>query len=420
MAIAIVVLAFAAAKFIYQDFARLAFPLNDFTSPWLLSKAFAAGVNPYSFADASRTWDVERARSGPMPDFAAVFNYYGMVYPPTSFPIIAPFTLLHWKAAVFAYLFISTALLAFVVFLMSRRLRYQGSHARSLCFVAFSLALAPVHSGIHELNLSTFATAFILAAVVWMEDRPHAAGIALALGLCLRPQAAVLFFGYLFLRKKWKTAFTGLGMYVSVLASSVLWMGVHGVHWVGAYREDAKRWSELPTAHFDAAGVGAFQLLNLQVLAFQFTGDAISAKVIAGTVFAVLAGISIYLICSRLREEHESLGLAIVSVLSLLPVYQRFYAGAILILVLYWAVKNWPDRKAIATFLFTLPLLLPLAAMLQRSAFARSLDAGTSRAYSLWTLVLLPHAIWIELAIIFLLLTAAWNLPRATRRSNWR
>lgn len=416
-AVAILVFLLALTKFAYQDVARLKLPLNDFTSPWLLSKAFVEGANPYSFGDVSRIWDIERARSGPMRDFEAIFRFYGMIYPPTALPIIAPIAMLHWRAAIFAYLALSTVFLVAMILLLAQRLPSDGNRTRMLCFAAFALALAPIHSGIHESNPSTLTIAFLLLAVVWMGERPYGSGVALALALCLKPQVAFLFFGYPWLRKKWKTALTGLGVYASIFGGSVLWMRVHGVHWIGSYMDDARQWSKLPTAHFEADGLNTFQQLNLQVLVFQFTHNLKWSDLIAWSIFLVLAAASAYLIWSRVSDEKEATGLALVSVLTLLPVYQRFYTGAILVLVLYWAMENWPNRRAVAAFLLTLPLLLPLAAMIQRSAAAKRLEAGTMRGEFVWNLFLLPHVIWIELVLIVLLLGWAMKLPAVGVRS---
>lgn len=92
----------------------------------------------------------------------------------------------------------------------------------------------------------------------------------------------------------------------------------------------------------------------------------------------------------------------------------------ILVLVLYWAVEKWPDRKALAAFLLTSPLLLPLAAMIQRSALGRRLESGTMPGETVWNLFLLPHAIWIELALMILLLRWAMRLPAIAVRSAAR
>jgi hypothetical protein len=411
---------FALTRFAYQDVAQIAFPVNDLTSPWLLSKAFLTGENPYSFAVVSRVWDIERVSSPGWPDFDYVFQHYGMVYPPTAFPLIAPFTLLHWRAAVYVYLVGSTAFLASMILQLARRLPFQRNWRR-LCFVAFALALAPLHSGVHESNLNTLTIAFILAGAVWMQAKPHRAGVALALAMCVKPQLACMFFAYPWLRRKWKAGFTGFGVYASILATSVFWMSLHGIHFLKFYEEDAAQWSRLPSAHFDASHLGKFQLVNLQVLIFQFTHNVERSNLIAWSIFLTLASASAYIIRSRVADENEALGLALISILTLLPVYQRFYSAAVLVFVLYWAIENWPRRTALSALLLFFPFFLPLTTMIQRSALAGPLQAGRLRGQFAWNLFLLPHAIWIELALMALLLRSAMKLtPRYLKDGSER
>ena len=305
-----------------------------------------------------------------------------------------------------------------MILLLAHRLPPPWNSTKKLCFVAFALAFAPIHSGIHELNLSTLTIAFILAGVVWMPDKPYRAGVALALAMCLKPQVPFLFFAYPWLRRKWKIGLAGLGAYGLVFAGSVFWMRVHGIHWISSYLENAKQWSRLPSAHFDAGGLDTFQMLNLQVLIFQFTHNVEWSNLIAWTIFLILAAASAYLIGSRVDNQNEASGLALVSVLTLLPFYQRFYTAAILVLMLYWAIENWPQRKALAALLLLVPLLLPLAAMIARSTLAGSLGARTLRGQFAWNFLLLPHAIWIELALIALLLRSAMKLTPRRREKR--
>ena len=160
---------------------------------------------------------------------------------------------------------------------------------RGLYFAAFALAMAPLHSGIHEVNLNTVIIACLCAGAGFMSTRPYCSGVAIALATCLKPQVGIFFFAYPWLRKKWKTAFAALGGCSVVSAGSLVWMKIHHFEWLGVFLNELSRFSS-PYRRSSpyAAGTGKFQLLNLQVLTFQFTHNPEWTKILAWTLFALL------------------------------------------------------------------------------------------------------------------------------------
>jgi ABC-type uncharacterized transport system YnjBCD permease subunit len=125
-------------------------------------------------------------------------------------------------------------------------------------------------------------------------------------------------------------------------------------------------------------------------------------------LFTVLAGISLYLIVTRISNKNESAGLAIISVLTLLPFYQNFYTGAILLFVLYWAVENWSDRRGKVAQLFMLPLLIPVFSTL----VARFVANHNLASNTIWNGFVMLHVIWIELLLLILLLVGLYRKPQ--------
>jgi hypothetical protein len=291
--------------------------------------------------------------------------------------------------------------------LLARNLQLRRDDPRKLFFIAFALALAPLHSGIHESNLNTLAIACIGIGVGLLSRRPILSGIAIAIAMCLKPQVAFFFFAYLCLRKQWKAAVSMLIACTIIFGGSLAWMRIHHVQWLGAFLNDVSQWSPRTGGDwsFYAPGAGTFQLINLQVLAFQFTNHVAWANVLSWILFTLLAGISVFLIGRRVSDKNESAGVAITAVLTLLPVYQRFYTAAILLFVIYWAVENWPATRAKAALLCLLPLLFPLATMTQRIRFvARFIQDHDLSSNLLWKGFVMPHVIWIQLILLILLL----------------
>ena len=341
-------LALALGKFVFEDALRLAFPANDLTSPWISSQLFLHGQNPYGDArEFARIWaasGVSSRSSGANSDF--VLSTYGRVYPPTTILLIAPLGLLGWHTAVYTYFFGSTALFILALLVLAQQLPLPRLDPRKLYFAAFALAMAPLHSGIHEVNLNTVIVACLCAGAAFLSTRPYCSGIAIAIAVCLKPQVGIFFFAYPWLRKKWKTAFAALGACSVISASSLVWMKIHHIEWLGGFLNELSRFSSsYRRSSPNAAGAGRFQLLNLQVLTFQFTHSPEWSKILAWTLFALLAGVSGFLIISRVSDKNESTGIAMISILTLLPVYQHYYAAEILLFVLYWAIENWRAKR---------------------------------------------------------------------------
>jgi hypothetical protein len=405
LAVALLLL-LAAVKFVFQDGRRLAYPMNDLTTPWVSSQAFLHGNNPYSdIQELSRIWSLTHiAQAGKCTDFACILAIHQSVYPPTTLALIAPLGLLHWRTAVYAYTLGSSALFVMALLVLAQKLSPSWKDWRKLYFVAFALAMAPLHSGIHEVNLITLVVVFLCAGVGLLSDRPYAAGIALAIAACLKPQVAIFFFAYPWLRRKWKTAFASLGTLSLISACSLIWLRVHHQQWLGSFLSQLAQFSAPGgPSGAEAPGPGKFPLLNLRVLTFQLTLSRNLSSILAWTIFALLAAVAVYLIVRRVTDENESAGVAIIAVLTLLPVYHRYYTASILLFVLYWAVEHFDASRAKAALLFLVPLLVPFAAIMERSGIARRLMDNHSALGVVWNDFLMPHVIWIELLLLLLL-----------------
>jgi hypothetical protein len=410
-------LGLALFKFVFEDALRLAYPFNDLTTPWVTTRAFLDGKNPYNdINEFDRIW---AATGIPLPascaDYRCILAIYQPTYPPPALELIAPLGWLSWHAAVRAYTAVSSILFVLMLLLLAHQLPLPWRDLRKLYFVAFALAMAPLHSGIHEANLSTLVVAFLCAGVGLLSKRPYGAGIAIAIAMCLKPQVAVFFFAYPWLRKKWKTAMTSLVACGAFFLSSLAWMKMHHVEWFGAFLSQLSQFSAPGgRSSAEAPGPGKFQLLNLQILTYQLTRSREGSAILAWAIFAPLACAAVYLILRHVSDENESAGIAMVAVLTLLPVYQRFYAAEILLFVVYWAVENGNLRGAKAALLIMIPLLFPFAAMAERTGIAARWIGGHPSALSfLWNDLLLPHVIWIELLLLLILIA---DLSRRSAR----
>ena len=413
---AALLLALALAKFVYEDALRLEYPVNDLITPWISSQVFLHGKSPYS--DTQEYGRIFAAARIPptarYEDYLDVLSIYPRVYPPTTMLMLVPLGYLDWRTALYVYLIGSSALFIWSLWVLARKIKLPLNDPQRLYFLAFALAMAPLHSSIHESNLNTAAIACLCAGVGLMSTRPYLSGVAIAAGMCLKPQIAVFFFLYPWLRKKWKTALTALAVCAALFACSIVWMGIHHVTWFGDFLAELSQVTS-PTGvnDFLDPDLTAFQMVNLKILIFQFTQSLDWSGILTWAIFTLLAGVSVFLILSRVSEHNESSGIAIVSVLTLLPVYQRFYTAEILLFVLYWSFENWRSKGAKSAHWLLLPLLFPLARMATKNdAVARFTENHNLNSNLIWRGFIMPHVIWIELIILLILLASLyWQSP---------
>jgi hypothetical protein len=408
---------FSISRFAY-DFRRLIYPVNDLTPIWISSQAFVAGDNPY--IDTPRLERIWSAANIPSVEgcenYDCLLHKYPMGYPPSALPLLAPFALFSWKAAVFTYLVFSTSLFVAAVLLLAQDMALPWTDPRKLYFVAFAFALSPIHAGIHHSNLNTLVIALLVAAFPLLKNKPYMSGIALAISMCLKPQVAFLFFAYPWIRKQWRAAFTALGGAALLTSCSVLWLQWHHVSVFRAYAAALAEF--MPPGGINSFYMDSpqkYTMVNLQVLLFQFTHSPKMSNVIAGALFLIAAAAAL-LLCSKIAGTNNKIDLALISVLTLLPVYQQIYTAAILTFVVYWAILSLPSKKAVVTLLLMLPLLFPFAARTwTQPAIAGFVNAHNLGSHFIWNAFIMPHVVWIEVLLVVIMLTSLYNASTASR-----
>lgn len=413
MAAALLLFALAAIKFAYEDRVGFDYPVNDLIAPWISAKAFLDGKNPFNDkTEFAKIWaSMESSPPAQYADYGEILKRNPMIYPPTALPLMAPLTLFPWRAAVGLHAALSLVLFAVLLAILAERLTpvWQSlpdwRDPKKLFLVAFGLAMVPLHSSLRESNPGILAAAFAGLGVLFMVRRPYLAGVLLGMSLCLKPQIAFLLFAYPFLRRKWKTAFTGLAVCGAVLAGSLLWMQAHGVDGIRSYLDTVGALSASDSdTSFYQPGLKKYSMINLQVLAYQLTHARDFSNVATWAVFLILGALAVYLIWTRVSDSNELWGAAVLSVLTLLPVYQRIYNAGILIFVVYWALQNWDRRIGKAALCLLLPWLVPIVAILQKGAVgAFVMQHGLATSFA-WNAFVMAHLIWIELLLAVILL----------------
>ena len=357
----VLLFAYASAVLLFEDVRHMVLP-NDLSFLWVPTKAFMAGKNPYNdTAEFEKIWaDAGVGLSWGCPNYACMLDAFTMGYPPTALALATPLGLFGLRGAIFLYLLLSVSLFLWFLILLARKLPPTVDRGGKLFLVAFTLALVPLHSGIRNSNPNTLVMACLLAAVVWFKHRPGWAGIALAIGICIKPQLVFLFFAYPWLRKQWKIVAYEMAGLVAICAGTLLWLSLHHISWLPAYRQSLAHFSASGGPNsFDTAGSAKFRLINLQILIYQVTHNPRFTIVASGVIFLVMLAFATWFIYTRVSPATESIGFAVISVLTLVPVYQRLCSATILVFVIFWALGNWPRRSAKLVLLSALGMLVP-------------------------------------------------------------
>ena len=102
--------------------------------------------------------------------------------------------------------------------------------------------------------------------------------------------------------------------------------------------------------------------------------------------------------------------ISILSLLSLLPIYQRNYNGGMLLFTIFWAFQNLERRLSKVVLVCSSIFLVPGEAWLRNSLNPRLPEAIKGSA--LWNMAVMPHAAWAVLMITGLMLLALRSAAR--------
>lgn len=270
------------------------------------------------------------------------------LYPPSCFPLIAPLVLLPWGISEAVVLVLSMVSYAFLLGLLSKRLKTL----KRWYFCAFALAYGPLHAALQSANISAIAIPLGCLSMLLADSSPIGGAVLLGVAAALKPQLAILFFCHLLLSRRWKQLFLAGATGVIFLAIGTGWMYLHGVHWLEQYRQNLTIMVSPYANNSNAVTVRNavnLELFNVQPLAYLAVHDIHKAILISYAAFAVLFGLYAAHMLFRYRPKpihQDLLLLSLVSSLMLVAIYQRYYSAIGLIPAFAWALEMWPKPLA--------------------------------------------------------------------------
>ena len=377
---------------------------GDLATPYVSATRYRQHADPYTERGFQQDWDKAGIGAGNYKDALS----FHPVYPPSTLLIAAPFTRLSWRAARHFYAGGCTVLYLLLLIAISRNARYGSRYLvwPRVGFLFFGLALSPMLTAINTGNLSTPALLFAISAVLLTESRlPVLGGVVLGLSCALKPTVGAAFILYYFAVLNWQVALTGCACAIALALTGIYRLQQFAPLWRVHYNENitaffgtqgANSWSGNSLARFD--------LLNLQLPLYEFTHSIRASNGVTYAAFGFLTLLWLFLTWRNRRHGPSWAPVAAISLLCLLPVYQRNYNASVAVLAIAWASQNVPRRSARSIFVLALIALFPVEAYLRGSVYPR-LPAWLTGSV-LWRGVFMPQLTWAVVGMILCLLAA--------------
>lgn len=396
---------------------------NDFISPYIQTKAWMQGLDPYSPRNLVALWPEGLQRfdflTKDLADGSLILKRgIPTAYPPTALVLLAPFAALPYRVAHTVWLLISLLACVAAVFALAFVAHFQRAEKRTYLFFAIAFALAPFHTGLAAGSIVIVAVG-ACAVAVWAaaRNRDFAAGILLAVATGLKPQIGLPFVLFYFLRRRFRLAGIAVTLVAILAVASLLFLWMNHVPWLDNYRSDNRiLFARGSLGDFTEGNPIRFSLIDLEVLLYTFIPDRSLSTVLALAISGVMGICWLLFFRSRDAGENDLLAIGALVVLSLLPVYHRLYDASLLLFALAWSLSAWRGNlktHAKVTFTLILCFLIPGGSALERLQHSSYIPQLQQSWF--WVHFVLPHQIWV---LVFLSATLLAAMRRASAQGE--
>jgi hypothetical protein len=321
---ALVVFALAGARVIQAS--------NDFVPVYTGARCLLHGCNPYDTSQLEQQFYQAGGHTAELPSWQIDVP----VYPPSTFLVLSPLALLGFPLARLLWFLLNGCLLVTAARLIQDmsppQHRWLTTMLVSYFVITAEIVLVLGQPAVFAISL------VIIGSYLFLRGRFLPLGALLfLLSLAVKPQIGGFIVLYLLLRRiHWRyvaMAMAGAGV---LLLSASLILGHHprSAQWASTLRANlSATLSPGGSADPRPENQQAIGDLNLQTLTSIFFPEARTFNAVAYSVFLALLALGILVVVrtSASRETHL-ISLAALSVLSLMPVYHRFYDTRLLLL----------------------------------------------------------------------------------------
>jgi hypothetical protein len=179
-------------------------------------------------------------------------------------------------------------------------------------------------------------------------------GIFLALGFCVKPTTALAAVLIVLLYGRIKSVLAFLGASSLIVGCTAIAMSHIGPLWKTDYQNNLRLFfGRNGPNNFATHNLARFDMVNLQVPIYSVFHDIRAANLLAWAISAALAivWLLLFLRGRTCKPDTYWIGVGSMSLLALLPVYQRNYNAGVILFVVLWAFDNLHEPLARAVLL---------------------------------------------------------------------
>ncbi len=374
---------------------------HDFVPVYTGAGCLMSGCNPYDTVQLKQQLLRRGGRAVDLPSWQIDMP----VYPPSTFLALSPLALIRYPLARLLWfllngsLFITSA--ALVISACPPSHRWMASILGSFILGTSGILLVVGQPATLSISLLIISS-YLLLRVRFLP----LCALLLMVSLAVKPQIGGLIVLYfLAQRLYWRYAFVALAGALVLLISAIWILQVHpdSANWLSTLRGNlSSTLNSGGSADPRPANQVAIGDTNLQSLTSIFFTDTRTFNFAAYTVFLVLLSLWIVAVArSNISLEMHYLALASLSVLSLLPIYHRFYDTRLLLLTVPAVIAVFQKRRALGSLIFVLTVLAVVSVQYRVQDFVIQHGKWQTILQHKFLFILLLRQQNIELLILF-------------------
>lgn len=403
------------AVFILRGPMRAIVKGEDFAHIYVAVSLWLQGENPYDGVACEASM---RAQGYKNPSAVLV----GSFYPPTMPAGLAPLGLLDWPTARLVWAGVNLLSCGVLVWAMADWLAPLGRRRRWWVALLLVLMSGFIATTLSVGQLSLLVGACLCAGIVFLQrDRSGLAGSLIGFACLMKPQMAMGFLVLLALRRDWR-----------VLAFAVAVIAVFSGIGVGRLMFSAPTWLHDMTQNIHASQSGLsvndasvdapfrFHLIDMRPLLHVFLPASMVGPIAMGFV-VTLAGLALFRLFRIGVGEHLLLLSAGVGLLTLLPIYHRYYDAVLLMPLLAVVVLRLKqDRRDCLMWglaLVLAPMFFPGPTALHAVESLVWFPQEIAETW-FWRHVVLVHHAWCMVTAAILLVAWTWLVKKPDLRQR--
>jgi hypothetical protein len=403
----VLVLASAAVVFFAAGAARAFRASNDFVPVYTGARCLLHGCNPYDTAQLEQQF----FQGGGHPSELPSWQIDVPVYPPSTFLALSPLAVLPFPVARLVWLLLNGSLFivatGLIVGLCPRPQIWLATILASTFLLTSAILLVLAQPALFAISL------VVIASYLFLRGRLLPLGaLAFMLSLAVKPQIGGLILLYLLVQRiHWRYAAVAmLGALAFLLSASfILQHHPRSADWATTLRGNlSATLSPGGSADPRPANQQAIGDINLQALTSVFFPEAKQFNAAAYVVFLALFALSITAIArtAATRETHL-LALAALAILSLTPVYHRFYDSRLLLLTIPATVLIFRRRRVLGAIIGAFTVLAIISVQYRVQGYYLQQGKLQTVLQNKFLLIVLLRQQNLELLILFCLYMAA-------------